>query len=283
MLRFPRLTQCLFRRRRGRPWPNFGWLLRSRGGSHHFSIFINNHSGTKKNYAIFTAAPNITPSVERTWTSVIAVLRGVVSGSGEATFSMPKQVYAICGTSKSDQAAQILIEVLDRRPVSLGVRSSDGTLIPGTALEVEVSDESPGFTTGVPPPPSGDETAFCIQTGHDFTFEAAKDGDFILGLGGARIADKRLEQDVGRAYAFFIPQPNTTYQIKPSNVFCIAAVSSDVQPRTLTTPDSNSSTCIVDFNELQSDDVQIVHDTKGDLIIQTAPTACRCLIGTGGL
>ncbi|KAA8893615.1 hypothetical protein FN846DRAFT_751816, partial [Sphaerosporella brunnea] len=134
-----------------------------------FGIYISNHSGAKGNYAVFTAAPNATLSVERTWTSIIAVLRGEVSGSGEAFFSIPKQVHAICGTGKSDLAAQILIEVLDKRPVRLGMRSSDGTLVPGTTLEVEVIDESPGFTTDALPPPSGDENAFCVRTRPDFS------------------------------------------------------------------------------------------------------------------
>ncbi|KAA8895544.1 hypothetical protein FN846DRAFT_818155 [Sphaerosporella brunnea] len=236
------------------------------GDSRHFSIAINNRSGGKKNYAIFTAAPNVTPSVDGMWTSIIAVLRGVANGSGDAFFSVPKQVYAICGTRNSDMKAQFINEVLDRRQVSLGIVSSNGKLEPGTALEVEVSDGSPTFTTGTQPPPSGDEHAFCVRTRPGFTLEIAKEGNYILGVGGA---PNKLEQKVSGSYAFFIPHPNVTYQIKPSNVFYIASVSGEVQARRITTPDLISSACVVDFDILQTDDIQVVHDANGQLVVQT--------------
>jgi hypothetical protein len=145
--------------------------------SDHFTITINNQSDDRASYALFSAAPKVTPPVDKIWTNISAVFHGVASGSGQAYFSMPKQPYAICGTSNDDLDAGVLISVVDRRPVILGVQMKDGRLVPGTTLEVTVSDDAPAFTSAQMDP-SGALGACCIQTRADFTAQGAKEGTF---------------------------------------------------------------------------------------------------------
>ena len=65
--------------------------------------------------------------------------------------------------------------------------------------------------------------------------------------------------------------PNTTYQIQPSKVFYL--VEGDFVPRDRAKAEALKalpSTCKVDFEELATDTIQLVHDDRGRLVIQTA-------------
>jgi hypothetical protein len=60
-----------------------------------------------------------------------------------------------------------------------------------------------------------------------------------------------------------VPQPSTTYQIKPSKVFFVAV--GNFEPEALVGADlkESSATCKIDFTD--TDDVQIVHDRNGEV------------------
>jgi len=78
-----------------------------------------------------------------------------------------------------------------------------------------------------------------------------------------------LRQSVG-PYATFVPEPGEIYQVCPSTIFYIVQGrfnARDPIPKNL---ESAPSTCRVDFKELQTDTVSVVHDEHGKLSIQVS-------------
>lgn len=63
----------------------------------------------------------------------------------------------------------------------------------------------------------------------------------------------------------FCPTPNTVYQVKPSNLFYVAIGS--YAPRAGTPEGLEASSCMIDFGQLQSNDVGLVHDEYGKLSV----------------
>jgi hypothetical protein len=61
------------------------------------------------------------------------------------------------------------MEIIDKRPVTLGVISDDGSLKHGSEWDIIVSDGSPSFPIDVPTVKgTGVEGAFCMKMGNGF-------------------------------------------------------------------------------------------------------------------
>jgi hypothetical protein len=150
-----------------------------------YTISVNNKSGSKQSYAIFTEAPIIKPSSpeRKVTTGIITSVHGVSTGKGQASFILSKQLYATCGTydvefdstTSDDNKSPIGTgtEVIDQRPVSLGFKESNGKASSGSMWEVDTTGGAPSFATNNPEPGS-DFECFAIKTRGDFTDQEAK-------------------------------------------------------------------------------------------------------------
>ena len=147
-----------------------------------YTISITNQSGTKKSYALFGEAPTIVPaaSERKVATGIIASVRGVSPGSGQASFILSKQLYVTCGTydvefESSDgnkKAVGTGTEVVDQRLIrALG---SDGGQL-GDLWEVDSKEGSPSFAAPEPQT-GGAKGCFAVKTRGDFTTQEAKLG-----------------------------------------------------------------------------------------------------------
>ena len=87
-------------------------------------------------------------------------------------------------------------------------------------------------------------------------------GHYVVGFGTA--TTPRLVKDIG-PIAMFCPAPNTTYQITPSDCFYVAI--GRFSPRDPTPEGLEASSCKIDFAQLQSYDVGLVHDEWGKLAV----------------
>jgi hypothetical protein len=67
-------------------------------------------------------------------------------------------------------------------------------------------------------------------------------------------------------YSTFIPMPNTTYNIQPRPIFGILL--GDFQPRS-NFDRPTDEICEVDFDQLGTDDVEVVHTDRNELVIVT--------------
>ncbi|KAI8627447.1 hypothetical protein F5Y19DRAFT_465904 [Xylariaceae sp. FL1651] len=228
------------------------------------SITITNVSGSTQSYALFAALPVVTPAVSDMENNIILVLRGVASMSGQAYFTIPKApMYAICGTSYGGETTvETRVEVLDTRPVQPGLRGDDGVLVPGTTLELILRKGTPNFANKVDTPPSGDEGCFCIRTCSEFTHSEARAGNFVVGIS----LFKKLSRYIG-PFAMFRPAPGMEYQIKLCNQFYLAVGDYDARGSTLKGLENRS--CLVDFDKLELDDVQVQHTENGRLIVKS--------------
>lgn len=88
---------------------------------------------------------------------------------------------------------------------------------------------------------------------------------FVVGFSSS------LRQNVG-PYATFVPAPNESYQIKPSPVFYIAV--GKFSPRDIITEQVKSlpGTCRIDFGQLETNQVSIVHNDQNKLVPQVPVT-----------
>jgi len=236
-----------------------------------YSISVSNRSGdSTASYAVFAAAPVIDPLPETITRRVITVFRSVASPTGQVYFTLPKyQLYALCGTINRDGLTDgVQIEIIDRHAVTLGKTLRDGTLSMGTDCKVRSVDgglqfkPDEGSSNSNNSEAGGKEGAFTIKTSDDFTFMEAKSEKYILGLG----ISTNLVRDVG-PYATFTPQPNTLYWIIPGNIFYL--MSGHHKPRDVIKEEMehSTSTVMINFDQLRTDDVQIVHDKNGKLVI----------------
>lgn len=147
------------------------------------TITITNFSGETQSYAIFANVPTVTPNVKEINNDVITVFRGVASGGGgKAFFSMPKsQLCAICGASNRDgSAAGLQSEVMDHKPIKLGLKTDEGKVVPGTTCEIVIVQGSPSFSQRQTMASLGNTGSFCIQTKGDFTYREAKISEFLF-------------------------------------------------------------------------------------------------------
>ncbi|KAL3456428.1 hypothetical protein BJX64DRAFT_294112 [Aspergillus heterothallicus] len=215
-----------------------------------YSFTISNRPGVGQSYAIFSRAPTVEPFAQGLTSHAILIAHGVASISGTAFVSIPRgSYYAICGTTHQDEA--ITSHVFDRRPVTLSVLDSP---VPrhGTTCVTQVLSDGLSFALwSGPAGDRGEVSAFCIQTGSDFTYEQATTNNFILGLGLSTSGTSQVG-----LYASFTPSPRTTYQVTPSKLFYVAAVK--VQVNAPIRDEDLSNACQVDFST-RSPYVKLVH------------------------
>ncbi|MCJ1396094.1 hypothetical protein MMC18_008982 [Xylographa bjoerkii] len=207
-----------------------------------YSITINNKSGISQSYSLFTQVPTVKPPVDVITPHAILVARGIATGSGTAFLTIPSEsYYAICGVNHQDEAVQML--VLDKRPMDLGSGTSDDRRR-GTTAITKTHQQSLSFELWKgPADDKGEPGSFCIQTGPDFTYEQAKNNQFIVALGLSSSGSPRVG-----VYASFIPLPRTLYQIKPSKVFYVvprALRVNEMQPDDV----DFSQACQIDFSQ----------------------------------
>ncbi|KAK2605657.1 hypothetical protein N8I77_008481 [Diaporthe amygdali] len=239
-----------------------------------FTISVANKSGVMQSYAIFSDAPTIRSSGGSPGTStrstirIITSVKGVSSGQGMGCFTLSKKLYATCGTydvdsdpSEGDEERSPVgtgTEVIDQRPVALGKTDVKGKNIGGTLLEVDSSGGSPAFVNGGDQEAAGEVDCFAIRTRSEFTSQEAKLNKFVLGFSSS------LRHTIG-AYATFVPAPNQTYQVKPSKVFYVAIGTYNARDLVKEGLRTATATFRVDFEELSTNDVQLVHDERGNL------------------
>ncbi|KAI1177883.1 hypothetical protein F4777DRAFT_576695 [Nemania sp. FL0916] len=229
------------------------------------TITVTNLSGVTQSYALFAGTPTVTPTTKPIYNDIITVLRGVPGSGGQAFFTMPSaELVAICGTSNRDAIDDgVQVEIVDKQAVVLGHQADDGKTVPGTTSSVLVpSAGSLVFDRGVNTAPAGNPGCFCLRTTTDFSYKEAKQGRYVIGFGVP--TTPQMVKDVG-PFTMFCPAPNTIYQIMPSNIFYVAIGS--FNPRDATPEGLEAASCKIDFNQLPSNDVDLVHDERGKLTI----------------
>ncbi|WYZ35446.1 hypothetical protein EsH8_X_000093 [Colletotrichum jinshuiense] len=228
------------------------------------TITVTNSTGSTQSYALFADAPKITPGVATINNNIILTLRGVASASGQAYFTLPKlPLYAVCGTSYGGESTvETQVEVLDIRPVEVGHKADDQTLVMGTTLELVIKRGTPNFANRPDIPLSGNEGCFCIRTSSEFTHSQARAGDFIVGIS----LFKKLSRYFG-PFASFRPAPGAEYQVQPPNRFYLAVGDYDVRSPTLSGLEKRS--CLIDFDVLELDNVQVHHTETGRLTVKS--------------
>ncbi|RMZ71712.1 hypothetical protein GMOD_00006855 [Pyrenophora seminiperda CCB06] len=227
-----------------------------------YTITITNNSGVLQSYALFAAAPSITPETKPIHNDIITVFKNVSGNGGQVFFTMPiAQLHAICGTIQRDGLQNgVQTEIIDKERVQLGRVTDDSKMVPGSTCSVEVQKGSLIFSRRTAGNGVGEPEAFCVCTGTDFAYTEARSGRFVLGYGVS--TSTQMAKDIG-PFALFCPTPNTVYQIKPSSVFYIAK--GVFAPRDETPEELETSSCKIDFGELQSNDAGLLHDEFGKL------------------
>ncbi|KAH8164423.1 hypothetical protein CIB48_g3822 [Xylaria polymorpha] len=229
------------------------------------TITVTNRSGVLQSYALFAGEPTVTPVTKPIFNDIITVLQGVPGSGGQAFFTMPSsELYAICGTNNRDAIDDgVQVEIVDKQPVVLGHQTDDGRTVPGTTSAVVVpSAGSLVFDRGVNLAPVGNPGCFCVRTTTDFSYKEAKQGRYIIGFGVS--TTPQMVKDVG-PFSMFCPAPNTCYQIMPSNIFYVAI--GTFNPRDATPAGLETASCKIDFGQLPTNDVGLVHDERGKLTI----------------
>ncbi|KAK1723555.1 hypothetical protein CaCOL14_001182 [Colletotrichum acutatum] len=225
-----------------------------------YSITVQNQSGSQQQYVLFNKPPMVSGRVQgQIWSNVFA--HGNTPRGSRATFSVFSQYYAIVATSQGSPSTGVEIDVTSERDVILGSLKDDGTAVPGTTLQLIVAKDAPQFSD-TPLPNSSFSNAFEIQTGNDFTVAQAKQGNYLIGLGGSRTGNS---QD--GPLATFVPEPRVRYQIQPSNTYYLT-VGNYNKGEIIDVSRIGGSIATIDFTRLRSNNVVIVHDDHGRLNIQ---------------
>ncbi|KAJ0305871.1 hypothetical protein COL5a_002674 [Colletotrichum fioriniae] len=225
-----------------------------------YNITVQNQSGSQQQYVLFSKPPKVTGRVQgQIWSNIFAT--GNTPRGSRTIFSVLSQYYAIVATSQGSPSMGVEVDVSSERDVILGSLKDDGTAVPGTTLQLIVDEDAPQFSDS-PLPNSASPNAFEIQTGNDFTVALAKQGNYLIGLGGSRTGDG---QD--GPLATFIPEPSVRYQIQPLNTYYLT-VGSYRKGEIIDASKIGGSIVAIDFTKLRSNNVVIVHDDHGNLNIQ---------------
>ncbi|KAH7146279.1 hypothetical protein EDB81DRAFT_934207 [Dactylonectria macrodidyma] len=227
-----------------------------------YNIKVINKSGAQQQYALFNKPPIVTGRVQgQIWSNVFA--KGNTPKGSSANFTVYNQYYAVVGTSNGAPNVGVEVNVTGDREVQLGTTNPNGTAVPGTTLQLLVSEDAPQFSDN--PLPNGSyPNAFEIQTGNDFTLQQATKGRYVIGLGGSKSGN-----GVDGPAATFVPEPGVRYQIQPLNTYYLA-VGDFSKGSLIDVTKIGSTTVAVDFATSPTDDVVIVHDDHGNLNIQAA-------------
>lgn len=125
-----------------------------------FVIKILNKSGPQQHYTLFAERAKQGVSNDQVWLSALQSLTAPLGAWGRFTIS--REYAAICGTSSGAMNEGAVAEVLSSVPITLGIKSSDGTITHGTALKMVVVDNTPQFDTKTSEYPH--ESSFLIET-----------------------------------------------------------------------------------------------------------------------
>lgn len=224
-----------------------------------YSITVKNESGSHQHYALFSKAPQVTGTVQgQVWSNVFATAN--TPKQQTAQFTVYKQYYAVCGSSNGSPDQGVQVSVGQTLPVTLGVKKPDGTVVHGTTVGLIDDGGAPAFSDTLPAA-SSYPNAFEIDTHPDFTVQDAKDGNWLIGLGGS----SNGTGSTGPA-ATFMPEPNVKYQIQPVNTYYVC-FGDFTKGALIDVTKIGGSTCTIDFTHLPSS-VTIVHDAEGELVLQ---------------
>ncbi|EKJ70225.1 hypothetical protein FPSE_09599 [Fusarium pseudograminearum CS3096] len=83
-----------------------------------------------------------------------------------------------------------------------------------------------------------------------------------------------VRQEIG-SYVTFVPSPGQTYVIMPSNKFYVTIGSFYVRDIVKKPLQTSSDTALVDFDQLATENVSLVHDAYNNLSIQATPPLSR--------
>lgn len=97
-------------------------------------IIIKNQSDEVQQFLIFSDAPAYSANTGKAWPNVWGRSPGVGAQSGNTTFQIHEQYYAVCGMEKRALAINLQVSTSDSRSVQLGVDGNKGT---GVTLEIQ--------------------------------------------------------------------------------------------------------------------------------------------------
>jgi hypothetical protein len=252
-----------------------------------YDITIINENGKTNSYMLFAEPPNIDSSGKpNVFTNVWMTTPPIVSnksGSSSADFSISTQYYAICGTS-AQMGQGVKIKTTNFEKVTLG-STSGGVKSPGTTL----SFTAPGAAVNFPvpsPPASAPVGAYSIVT--DDSFATDDPGTRIqllsypsnvqeywpsrfllahifIGLGGKDMTGKVVPVSTIPAVS------SSTFTIFPLVKFYISTGS--FSEGEIINVRQVGKTQLVDFTELQTSEITLVHNSDGSYTMQTAAAA----------
>ncbi|KAM0228815.1 hypothetical protein ACHAPO_010452 [Fusarium lateritium] len=224
------------------------------------TIKVTNQSGAQQHYAIFNKPPIVTGKVSgQIWSNVFATANTPKSNS--ANFSIFKQYYAVVGTSQGNPEQGVQVDVNGSRDVTLGSTQPNGAAVAGTTLKLLVQDDAPQFSDEALPNGSF-PNAFEIRTSSDFTLQDARNGNYVIGLGGTKNGNS-----VDGPAATFVPEPNVQYQIQPSNTYYLT-VGDYTKGSLIDVTKIGGTILTIDFTAYPSGAVSVVHTDRGELVIQ---------------
>lgn len=232
-----------------------------------YLVSIRNRSGVTSSYAIIFAPPTVLPPADPIDVSVpiVCAFKNVPSENGTIVFEIPKEIHAVCGTAIFDTTNSGPVqEIFHQAPVTCAHFREDGSIEPGTSLRVSTEIFQPAFVQdrahSVKP------GTFSIQTQTDFTVADARQNGYFIGICGPwkGVSSRR---NFG-FYSTFTPKPNTIHYIQPRPI--IGILLGDYQARSKFIG-AIEDILEVDFSRLGSDEVEVVHTERNELVIIKRP------------
>jgi hypothetical protein len=234
-----------------------------------YTINITNNSGTNQTYGTFSNYPVVNNNVNnpQIWSNVFATAN---TPNGEnAKFQIYEQWTAqICTSSGSPQQG-VEVNVTGTEQVTLGyIDDNTGNQVPGSSVELVVPQANFPQFSNASLTPDGDQGAFNFTTSDQFTVQDAKNGNWMIGIGGSPNGSSTAPT------ALFIPSPGTSYQIEPIVQFYVSA--GNYAANTLVNVQAVSTTkVLVNFSALGTDQVNILHSPNGNLVIESSTPSAR--------
>lgn len=137
-----------------------------------YSIRINNNSGEAQDYHLFSSKPQIDGPVASKVKSRAFQSAEQVPNAGVVEFEVSKRFYAVTGKWIGEPG--IKTSVTQMKPVVFGSKKADGTLTPGTTLNIKVLDHKTPTFSEVAAESTGYANSFAVVTSDDFTQDDAK-------------------------------------------------------------------------------------------------------------
>ncbi|KAK4230287.1 hypothetical protein QBC38DRAFT_469940 [Podospora fimiseda] len=224
-----------------------------------YNLIVENHSGANQSYALVSAAPDVSNGgvKPKIWSTVSAT--AAAPQESTISFAIQNQFFGFVGSSQGKPEDAVTVGISVRRPVVLGQRAADGTAIPGTTLAVTIASDinAPTFDDH-DRPNSADANSFAITT-PIFDNQVAINNNWLIGVGGAGNGSNT-------PIAAFIPQPQVTYQIRPSNTYYL--IPGRYDKNSIVDFNKVGNRVEIDFARFPSGEVTVVHDQSGRLTIQ---------------